>query len=386
MARSEPRVLILLDSLAPGGAEQSTVALLGPLLDRGVAVELATLRRRPGADDPLRAQVADAAVTLHDLSGPGGRVGAVRRTGHLIGRLRPDLVHTSLFEADVAGRLAAASRRVRSVTTLPTERYGSAHVRAPHLNPAKVRATQALDVATARLATRLHAVSHHVADTMAHHLRYRRSRIDVVHRGRPLPPPPPPPGERAELRRSLGVGDDERVVLMVARHTHAKGIDRMVAAMGHLAVSDVPTTLIVAGQEGGHTEALRQQVASAGLADAVRFLGHRTDVSALHAVADVFALPSRREGLPGSLLEAMAAGTPAVINDLPQITEVAGRDEAVVVDADDHRALADGVAGLLGDPDRRSQLATAARARFVERFTLDRSADGMVEFYRRALA
>jgi glycosyltransferase involved in cell wall biosynthesis len=375
------RVLLVLDSLVPGGAETSTVRLLPHLIARGVEPVVAVLHDRAG----LQAQVTDAGARLVSAAGPGGRPAWVRRLAALIDEIEPDLVHTSLYEADICGRMAAAWRRTPSVTTLPTELYGPAHLATPGLNRAKVRAAQAVDIATARLARRLHAVSHHVAATAAANLRYPAHRIDVIHRGRP------DPGahlRRAEIgaavRAELVLGE-RPVVITVARQEEVKGLDRVLAALPVVLDRHPETVVVMAGREGGHTEQLSALIDQLAIRGAVRRLGHRDDVDRLLAAAQVFVLPSRREGLPGALLEAMAASTPAVVNDLPQITEVTGADLAQVVDAGDPRRLGDAVAAVLDDPDRSAAMAGVARRRFEERFTIDASADAMVRFYGRAL-
>ena len=381
-ALARPRVLLVLDSLVPGGAERSTVAMLPYLVQAGIRPEVAYLHDRPG----LQAEVEALGVPLHDLSGGGGRRGWVRRTSALLERRQPDLVHTSLYEADVCGRLAALRQRVPVVSTLTTERYGADHRGDERLNPTKLRAAQLVDASTARATRRLHAVSQHVADSMASNLRYPRSRIDVVARGRPVALAVEPDRLlRQRTRASLGLGP-QPTLLAVARQDRVKGLDRLVAALAEVRAVVPGIVLLVAGREGDDSATLRRQVGGLGLDDAVRFLGHRSDVAALLAASDVFVLPSRREGLPGSVLEAMAAGTPIVANDLPQVREVVGPQEARLVPCEDISALAAAVVGLLSNPEAAGARAWRAKERFRNHFTLDRVGTGMAEFYRRALA
>src|SRR6478752_1072679 len=174
------RLLYLIDSIGvPGGAEQS-LALLAPEYRRlGIDLTVAALLDRPGHQDVLR----DAGARYVVLEGHGRRAW-YRSATAAIRDARPDLVHTTLFEADVVGRLAARRARTPVVSSLVNESYGPDHFADPALASWKLRMAWALDAATARLAARMHAVSEHVADVMAPRLRYPRSRIDVVHRGR----------------------------------------------------------------------------------------------------------------------------------------------------------------------------------------------------------
>lgn len=376
-----PRVLLVIDSLAPGGAERSTIDLLPPLAERGFDLELATLHARPGLQDEAR----DLGFAVHEAEGRS-RASWLRWLSSLLVDREPDLVHTTLFEADLVGRCAAYRRRVPAVSTMATERYGPAHLGTGNVGTTKVRLSQLADAVTARLTRRLHAVSEHVADSTARALRYPRDRIDVVYRGRPAEladPRPSDPG--VALRASLGVGE-RQLVLVASRHDEAKGIDRVIDAWPAVLEHRPGSILLVAGNEGRQTAALHAATARIGVTDSVMFLGHRRDVDDLLRVADVFVLPSRREGLPGSLLEAMAAGTPAVVSDLPQVREVVGPDAAVIVDAGDPRVLGQGIVEVLGDADGSRRRAARARQRFLATFTLDRAADGMAEFYSRAVA
>jgi glycosyltransferase involved in cell wall biosynthesis len=373
-------ILAIIDSLGIGGAERSTAALLPHLVERGLHVEVAVLHDRAG----LRTEVEASNTIVHDLSGPGGRPAWVRRIRALLSERPPDLVHTSLFEADVCGRVASRSAGVPVVSTLATESYGHDHLSSPHLSTAKIRACQALDATTARFATRLHAVSGHVADTMAKHLRYPRDRIDVIYRGR-ADHDRPHGTEKAALKRSIGVAAGEPMILAIGRQERVKGLDRVLDALPLTVGAIKDLTLVVCGAEGQFSSVLDDQVTRLGLSDHVKFLGVRSDIPELLAISDAFVLTSRREGLPGALIEAMAAGTPAIVSDLPQVREVAGPDLAVLVDGDDRRAVASAIVDVLTNPATASTRAALARQRFLDVFTLDRSADLMCEFYERAL-
>jgi glycosyltransferase involved in cell wall biosynthesis len=99
----------------------------------------------------------------------------------------------------------------------------------------------------------------------------------------------------------------------------------------------------------------------------------------------VFVLPSRREGLGGAVLEAMALECPIVVSDLPSIREVVDDSTAVLVPPDDADALGAAVVRTLSTGDQTRRRAIAARRRFLERFTVDTIADQMLCFYARAM-
>lgn len=376
------RVLYFIDSLVPAGAERSLAALAPAYRARGIQLEVAYLHDRPG----VQADLESAGARLSSLAGAGGRVGWLRRAVALVRARRPDLVHTTLFEADLAGRVAARLVGVPVVSSLVNEQYGPAHLGNPQLQPWKVRAGQVVDALTARLAVRLHAVSTPVADVMARNLRIPRGRIDVVPRGRdPAVLGRRTPQRRARARSRLGLADDDQVVLIVARQDYQKGLDVLAQALVPLRQQVPRVRLLVAGRAGDQSDHLERLVQQLDLVDAVRLLGKRNDVADLLCAADVFVLPSRREGLPGAVLEAMALATPIVVSDLPTTREVVDENCALLVPPGAPEPLAEAIGVALTRPEEAARRATIARARFLERFTIDRVADEMVAFYERAL-
>src|SRR4051794_11269865 len=94
-------ILYVIDSLAAGGAERSLAALAGPYRDLGVDLDVAVLWDRPG----LHHQIEAAGGSVVSLDPPGNRVRRAQRIADLVRDRKPDLVHTTLFEADVAGRV-----------------------------------------------------------------------------------------------------------------------------------------------------------------------------------------------------------------------------------------------------------------------------------------
>jgi glycosyltransferase involved in cell wall biosynthesis len=145
--------------------------------------------------------------------------------------------------------------------------------------------------------------------------------------------------------------------------------------------------LLLAGRDGNRTSALRYQATRLGLDANVRFLGARDDIPDLMVAADVFALPSRWEGLPGAVIEAMALETPVVATDLPGVREVLGPEllRGWVVPIGDASALASRIMATTADPAGTASWTAAARSRFLRRFTTRRIASEMVDFYARAL-
>ena len=175
------------------------------------------------------------------------------------------------------------------------------------------------------------------------------------------------------------------LVLAVGRHDAAKGLDVLIRAVPRLRARVPDVQVLVAGRTGSHSDELLRLVGVMSVGDVVRFLGHRDDVADLLAAADVLAFPSRREGLPGTLIEALALQCPVVATDLANVVEVMGGCAAALVPVDDPDALAAALADALQDPLRVRELAVAGRQRFERMFTIEQSAAGMLAFYERSM-
>ena len=374
------RVLYLIDSLARGGAEQSLVSMAPHLIQGGVDLHVGYFLDRTDLVPALR----HTGAHVHALSGSGGRWARARQAAEAIRRIRPGLVHTTLFEADIAGRIAARRCGVPVVSSLVNLAYGPDQRTDPRISAVRLRAAQGLDMLTARLVVRFHAISAHVADVMSRRLRIDRRKVEVIPRGRdPEQLGTRTPERRAAARAELGVADDAPLLLAAARHEYQKGLDVLLRAMPAVLAEIPAARLFVAGREGNLTPTLREIVRDRGLEEAVRFLGVRDDVPDLLCAADLFVVPSRWEGLGSVLLEAMALECPIVASDLPAIRETAGPQHAAHVPPDRPDALASAMVRTLRDPAAASR-ARRARERFGLAFTVQKIAATMATFYLQA--
>ena len=216
---------------------------------------------------------------------------------------------------------------------------------------------------------RFHAVSEQVAADMAIRLRIPRSRITVVPRARQREALGEPTADRrAAVRERLGVAEDQPLVLAVARQEHQKGLDVLVESTPALRRAVPDALVLVAGRAGRASDSLKSQIARLGLADAVRLLGVRTDVADLIVAADVVAVPTRVEGLPGTVLEAMALERPVIASDIPVVVEAIGPFAQALVPVDDAGALANALVDCLRNGPATERVAEARR-RFDELFT-----------------
>ncbi|GAA4992642.1 glycosyltransferase family 4 protein [Kitasatospora paranensis] len=374
-------VLYVIDSLhRVGGAEQGLVAMAPQLVRAGVQLDVAYLKGSPGGFQP---ELVAAGARVFGVHRPG-RAATAAALRRLVREQRPDLVHTTLYESDVLGRAAALSAGVPVVSSLVNSSYGPEHLHARGLSPWKVRAAQAVDAVTAQGARRFHALTRHVASSMSRRLRIAADRIDVVPRGRdPELLGAVTPERRAAVRAALELDGGVPVVLAAARQQYQKGLDVLVEAFADVRRKEPDAVLLLAGSRGAETARLEELAERAG---GVRFLGPRDDVYDLMATADVFAVPSRWEGLGSAAMEAMGVGVPLVCSDVPALRETVGsQDYALLVPPERPAELAAGLLEALGDPAAAGTRVKAARARFLTSFTLQQVGAQMVGFYERSL-
>lgn len=379
------RVLQVLPSIVPGGGSEQSLAMVAPLLRaRGIDLHMAYLDRGGELVDHLR----DQGVMVHDLSGaPRVYPDWARRIRGVVCTVRPRVVHSTLFDADISTRLATPFTRTRLLSTWANTSFDPVRKRLePGYGGWKREVVRWIDMVTAH-ATRtwFHAVTEGVADDGVRGLHVSRRRVYVVERGRDLSKfAPASPGHRSEVRRLIGVGDGEVLLINVARQFHQKGHVHLLRAFEALAADRPALRLAMVGPGGPATSTVEAQLSVMHHRDRVIELGQRTDVADLLAAADVFVLSSVAEGAAGSLLEAMATGVPVVATRIEGLRGwVEDGEHAVLAEPGSAVDLARAIRVVLDGPDAASQRARRAQRQVVERFSLERCADNMARMYQR---
>lgn len=194
------------------------------------------------------------------------------------------------------------------------------------------------------------------------------------------------PEIRVRVGRELGMGPDDKLVLCVARLIPEKGVAEFVAAATRIVERRRDAFFLLAGV-GPLFDALTRSVARAGVGDRVRVLGWRNDVPDLMRAADVFVLPSYfMEGLPVSVIEAMACGKP-VLSTHHKGCEDAVRDgeTGYLVPVKDVPALVARMGPLLDDAALRERLGRAGRRRVEQEFEIDKCTRVIVDVLERTM-
>jgi glycosyltransferase involved in cell wall biosynthesis len=202
---------------------------------------------------------------------------------------------------------------------------------------------------------------------------------EVVYIPNGIPAPPSPSG--AVGRRELGLSDDHLVVGTVTVLRPQKALDVLVRAAGILR-AEFPRLRVLMVGSGPERDALEKLIAELDLSRTVSLLGFRTDVPELLPLFDVAASSSDFEGSPLSVLEYMEAALPVVstrVGGVPDLVEdgVTG----LLVDRGDPEALANAIAELLRDPERRSQMGRIGRDRRRSEFDIDVTVERIEQLY-----
>lgn len=374
------RVAHVIETLGIGGAERRLVSDLRWLDRTRYEHRLVYLT---GADD-LRPEIEALGIPVEGLGlrslrqGPAGLMRLVR----LLRQWRPHVVHTQVFGADVYGRLASALSRVPLVlSTVQTVPYSR------ELARFYSRKRRMADQLTARLcAHQFVAVSDAVRQALVDEFGIPPSRVHVIPNGVDLARFFPSPDERAAIRDGLGYSEDEWLMLTVGRLIPEKNQAALILAYAAAARHLPQARLLVAG-DGPLRRELEGLVAEQGLAGRVRFLGTRPDVERLYRAADLFVLPSLREGLPVSLLEAMASEVPVLASAIPQHREVVEEGRTGwFCSPHDSESLAQAIRAVAARPAEAKAMARQARLEVRDRFSAQALAGRLQQLYDGLLA
>jgi len=197
----------------------------------------------------------------------------------------------------------------------------------------------------------------------------KRQRMIVIQNGI-VPVGSDPPGGDS-VRGEMGLAEDDVLLLSVGRLVYQKGHEFLVRAMPGI-LGEHPSAKAVICGEGELRGALQAQIAELRLENSVFLTGNRPDIHRFLNTADIFVLPSRWEGLPVALLEAMSVGLPVVATHVEGVEEVVQNEaEGLLVPPGDPEALAAALIELIGRGEARRRMGGAARQRIEEAYTVD---------------
>ena len=372
------KVLFVINSMGAGGAERSLAQMVPGFAERGIDSTIVCLS---GDRTEVGTESRDLPVRYLSATGWFGRLRELRA---VIEAEQPDVVHTTLFDSDIIGRIATVGRDVPVITSLVNTSYDSSRLSDPNITAWKLHLVRHIDGFTARRFTdHFHALTEPVKESSTTALGIDPSDVTVIPRGRDREWLGEPSAERrAEGRRRLGIAEESTLVINVGRQEFQKGQETLLHAAALLRDSMPNLRTIIAGKEGNVTRQLAATHAELRLQDVVEFLGYRSDVPDLVAAADIFAFPSIYEGLGGAVIEAMGLGVPVVASDIPVLAAVVNDGESgVLTPPGDPVALADAIGRLAKDPETATAMGARGYEIFEQRYRLDSVNSAMADLF-----
>ena len=357
------QIWYLIGGLWQGGAEKTLVDLANNLPEDEYDVTIWTIQD----EGVLRDEIADHVTYRTMDASHKADVLAVARFLRTIRREQPDVLQSFLFFdnnlARIAGTVARSTTAITGVRSVPNQR--------PWTREAVDRVLLGL---SDHIVSNSHAGKRWIIERGA-----GPDSVSVIHNGRDLSEYADATGS-PELIEELDLGDGS-VVGTVGRLIERKGHYDLLEAWPEIVDSHPDATLLIIG-DGPERDGLEETARRLGCADSVRFLGMRDDVPELLDVMDVFIFPSHFEGLPGALLEAMAAGLPIVCTPVDGNSElVKDGSSGVYISPHDSHAISQKILQLLSAETRAARLGQAAADRSKNHFTIQGMIDSFRELY-----
>ena len=315
---------------------------------------------------PLTSTLTAHGIAVDALGLPRGKAcaAALVRLAALVRSLRPDILLGWMYHGNLAAQLAAA------LACSPARRIWSIHSAAPDVAPS--RHVAAANAYLSPCADTILYVSQHSANMHAA-AGFATRHSCVIPIGFDTTVFSPCRTAAARLRRLLQIGDDAKIIGMVARLDPLKDHANFFAAAQLLAPwaqSQRVHCLLVGPQMTRHTAAVTRAMAHHPLAQQLHFLGPRDDLPKLLPGFDVCTLSSRSEAFPNILGEAMACGVPCVATDVGDCKQLIGPTGSVVPPQAPQALAAAWRAMIELAPAQRQDLGEAARRRIVEHYNI----------------
>ena len=366
------RVLQVVPSLCPGGAERMMIHLARGLDPSRYSVEVVSLADPAGTDLERIADAAGITVTYLGKH-PGFDPRVWPRFDGLLSRIEPDVVHIHL-NALLYAAPPALRRGIRAVVY-------TAHNFPDLLVPASLDWFY-------RWCFRRGVVPVSISRNLTSALRtvFGVKAIPLIPNGIPVEPFRHPRVSREAWRRAEGFSDADFLFVCVARLSPQKNHDLLLRAFAAVAEASPRARLLLAG-DGELREPLTCLAEELNIASRVHFLGNRSDIPEMLAACDVFSLASSQEANPLCVMEAMAAGLPVVCTRVGGVPELVGsRLHGLLVEPGDAAGLAHAMSAMMADSVLRAACACRAAERAVNEFDVPRMAAAYDALYCRLLA
>jgi glycosyltransferase involved in cell wall biosynthesis len=367
-------VLHVIDSLDLGGAQTFLLDLVRNLDPARYRAEVAAMHGR-GIYAPA---FVEAGIMVHSLSPRKFPPLYFARFWNLMRTGKFDILHFHLFGANLCAKpLAIASGHPAIIV------HDQCNDASRDRNPLLLAA----DAFWNRRSSRVIAVSGSVRRYLLDREDLPDSLVTMIPNGIDATQFVPPSEEmREKARRALGLPEEAFVVGGIGRLVPQKNFTVFLDAAARILRSRPDLLFVIAGT-GPLERNLREQAATLGLGESVRFLGHVGDRIGLYRALDALMMTSDFEGTPMTLLEAMASALPVVASAVDGIAEVCSpRHDASLVRPGDAAGFAAALDAILRDPQERARLGESARRTILDRYDIRPIAKRIEQLYDEVLA
>lgn len=361
------RILYVSTSTTVGGAEK-TLYTLATLADPKRHTVVGAVSIKPEGDYARKLRLQGIHVESLNLTRAPGPADATR-LAEIIGRLRPDIVHAVMYQAIQLCRLAK-----------PKVPFAFKLVSSPRVHY-RTRSTMTLllDRALKKRDDLLIAECDASRDYLVGRLGYAPAKVVTIRNGVDLAGWPVSKVDRQKRRMELRLNSGDILVGAIGRLDKQKGFAVLIEAMAQLKDTNMRCVILGEGPERTRLEAL---IRKHELEKLIWLYGERQDIVTWLSAFDIHCLPSLWEGLPNTLLEAMALGLPVVASAVDGVPEVVSNGKnGVLVPPAAPAVLAKALRDLAADPERRAALGAAAYAAVMEKFTVRRMMDEYLDAY-----
>jgi len=361
------KILFLIDTLQTGGAERSILEIASKFTKyQAVVCHLYH-------GEELKPEYLRAGIEVHSLN-IAGRYNfstAAREVSALISEIKPAIIHSSLFRADIVSRLVRHRNDILLINSLVNNSYHASRFSgAGFMMKLKLTVVKLIDRFSAGSVDVFVSNSETIKISSIKDLHIPAKKIKVIYRGRPLEKfANIDPGNVLALKKALGLPDQTKVFLNVSRLLGRKGHFDLIEAIAKV-INDVRDVVFLVAGDGPIREELIARVRQLKLEPFVRILGNRSDIPQLLALADFFVFPSHYEGLPGALIEAMMAKVPIIASAIPENLECVGSESAFLHRAGNTDELAAAIVSAYRSPGKASSHTAVAYSDAVRKFDI----------------
>ena len=353
------RILYVVTAAGFGGAPMHVLQLLRHFSTQGHVIGLVSAPEPRLVDEAKRlgVQVYPNPYFVRTLN-PMADLRALQYVMQSIKRFQPDILHAHSSKAGLAARFGAAFYGVQAVVFTA---HGWAFTEGRPMW--KRRIIAALERVAAYKTSRIICVSNHDYDLALDFHIAPAEKLRIIHNG--VDPSPFLRPFSGDMRKSLGLREDDVVVTFVGRLAPPKDVLTLLAA-----IENVPSCKVLIVGDGPLRDGIEAYIRKRKLSEAVIMLGEHSDVPAILNVSDIFVLISDWEGLPYTIIEAMMAGLPVTASEVGGVGELVKDGETgFLVERKDVVGLTVALQRLIGNRALRQKLGKAGRLRALTMFS-----------------